>query len=174
LKTKNKMIQILSKNGKKLYSLKEWQALYGVEENKVGRFFSTNEKEFKDGIASELLICFLDDVRELSQEPMIINSLWRSEVEQTNLKVAKAKYSPHPKGMAGDIQCRSLAHVNIMVSYIRIVAKKLGIKVRLGYKSYLAKDQFFIHVDVCPNYYAKCMPFNELTHPKEWETELTW
>ena len=168
------MIQILSKNGKKLYSLKEWQALYGVEENKVGRFFSTNEKEFKDGIASELLICLLDDVREVSEEPMIVNSLWRSEVEQSNLTVAKAKYSPHPKGMAADIQCKSYSHVNKMVTIIRMVARKLGIKIRLGYKSYLENKKYFIHIDVCPNYYAKGMPFNELNHPREWEIELTW
>ncbi|MGZ8535732.1 MAG: hypothetical protein ACXWV4_09360, partial [Flavitalea sp.] len=53
-------------------------------------------------------------------------------------------------------------------------AKELGIKARFGFRQYLAKGDTFVHVDVCPEFYAKGKPLFKEQHPAVWENEIKW
>jgi hypothetical protein len=60
------------------------------------------------------------------------------------------------------------------VKKIQEVASIVNIKVRIGYNQYLEAGQTFVHVDVCPEYYAPGKPWHALEHPAVWEKQITW
>lgn len=177
-------VKVITREGKEI-TLQEWQKIYGLPEgNRIGKFFYLSELRFKRDIelygelvVNELLIRLLDAVRQASSHPLIINSFNRSEEHQKELKAQgfkAATTSPHVVKLAADIDTLSENETNALVKRILEVADIVKIKIRVGYKQYLKAGQTFVHVDVCPEYYAKGKPWHDQDHPDVWEKEITW
>ena len=180
------MVKVVTRSGTEI-SLQEWQQMYGLEVggNQIGRHFSyvTDPKLAQDlrdyGIlvVNELLIRVLDAFREALGTSVIINSFNRSPEKQEKLTKAgyrTAQQSPHVVFMAADINTSNADETKAWVKILQSVARNLGIKIRIGYEDYLKAGQHFIHVDVCPEFYAKGKPFYSQTHPVAWELAITW
>lgn len=169
-----------------LISLAEWQHLYGLEEgsDQIGKFFRATERKFAEDIqnygeliVNEQLMRVLDHFRATLKAPVTINSFNRDENKQKALKEAGAKaatYSPHVVKMAADIDTKSAEETRSRVRILQRCASELNIKVRIGYEQYLKAGSTFIHVDVCPEYYAPGKPFHAHPHPAVWEKQITW
>jgi len=176
---KNNDMEIINKLGQKI-SLAEWQELYNLPagSKQIGKFFSIGEHSIYDeGFLAAPLIMVLDKYRELKGKPVVINSMYRTQRHQDNLNAAgyrTATTSPHVAGMAADVDTTSERDTYDSVSLLVKAAKQLGIKIRLGYHAYLADGNTFIHVDVCPEYYAPGKPYYGQDHPTQWERAIVW
>jgi len=167
-------------------NLAAWQKHYGlpVDSDKIGRHFSISEHRFDEDIklfgalvVNEPLMQVMDATREALDRPLKINSFNRSQAKQDALKAAgfkTAKTSPHVALMAADIDTTTPAQTREMVKVIQQVSALLGIKVRLGFEQYLKAGQTFVHLDVCPEYFAPGKPFAGVDHPLVWELVITW
>jgi hypothetical protein len=167
-------------------SLTDWQKKYGLKpySNAIGKYFSIREQRFEDDIetygqliVNELLIRVLDGFREAVDVPVNINSFNRDESRQEQLRSEgrrAAQYSPHVVKLAADIDTMDEHQTREWVKTLKQVASILGIKIRIGYKQYLDDGSTFIHVDVCPEYYAPGKPWNNRFHPIQWEKESEW
>lgn len=166
-------------------TLADWQKQYGLTGTHVGKYFSYTAdfklrqdlEDYDQLIVNELLIRVLDAFRKLVNEPVTINSFNRSEEKQQRLKeqgYKTAKFSPHMVYMAADINCHSESQVRAYVAALKVVAKDLQIKIRIGYEEYLKIGMTFVHVDVCPEYYAAGKPYHNKTHPVVWESPISW
>ena len=163
-----------------------WQKLYNLKvgSGEIGKYFSTKDARIAKDIATfgeltvnSLLMRVLDAFREKIGKPVFLNAFNRTEAYQLQLKAQgyrTAEHSPHVAKMAADIETSSTAETLQYVDILKAVAKELNIKIRIGYRDYLKAGQTFIHVDVCPEYYAKGKPYNNLKHPIQWESEITW
>jgi hypothetical protein len=76
--------------------------------------------------------------------------------------------------VAVDVDTKTDAQTLDWVKRIKDIAKRLGIKVRVGYKLYMKEGKTFIHIDVCPMYFAKGCVWSKRTHPTVWEQEISW
>jgi hypothetical protein len=119
----------------------------------------------------------LDVYRGLKKAPITINSFNRSEAKQKQLTkdgFKAAKVSPHVVKLAAD--CDTLTEQETLdnVKLIQEASKTTEIKVRIGYQQYLDAGQTFIHIDVCPEYYAKGRIWYLKPHPVQWERPITW
>lgn len=181
----NKNISALLETGE-IVSLEEYQRTRSlpVGSDKMGVFFSLREKRFSKDIElfGGLVICcplmrLMDEYRSLLGKPVSINSFNRTEEYQEELRrrgFKAAKNSPHVVKMAADINTHSKKQTEEGVLVLRKAAKKLGIKCRIGWRQYMNAGSTFIHVDVCPMYYAPGKPFHGNDHPKVWEIETEW
>lgn len=176
-------ILVQLKDGRIIH-MDEWQRLYGISGKQIGRYFKYNEsrfikdiEQFGELIINAPLMMIMDSFREEVNRPVKINSYNRTEDYQNNLKsrgFKTAKYSPHVVKMAADIDTYTEDQTREEVKVLKQVSKDLGIPIRVGYKSYLESDQTFIHVDVCPLYYAEGQVFHEDDHPEAWEFTIEW
>ncbi|WP_028978954.1 DUF882 domain-containing protein [Sporocytophaga myxococcoides] len=178
-------ITVILKNGQ-FTTLKEWHEKYDLKagSDQIGKHFSLKEpkfmqdlKEYGELIVNEQLIRVMDGLRETLGVPLKINAFNRSNAKQEQLRRAgyrAAKFSPHVAKMAVDIDTDSIIQTRERVKKLKEVSSKLGIKIRIGYEEYLQADQSFIHIDVCPEYYAKGKPFHSKPHPDVWEQSMTW
>lgn len=172
-------MNIINKDGR-VMDLAEWQELYNLPKGSqyIGAFFAIGEHSiYDDGTVAAPLIMLLDKYRELKGKPVSLNSLHRTQKQQDGLRAAgyrAAATSPHVRGMAGDVDTMSEKDTYDSASLLTKAAKLLGIKIRLGYHSYLADGNTFVHVDVCPEYYAKGKPYFSDEHPKQWENPIVW
>ena len=167
-------------------TLGEWQKIYGLprDSDKIGRHFSITEPQFRDELSlykrlvvNEPLMVVLDALREAVGVPIQINSFNRTQAHQDALKkrgFKTAGTSPHVALMAADIDTRTEAQTREWVKILLQVSALLNIKVRLGFQQYLKAGQTFIHLDVCPEYFAPGKPFYNRDHPLAWELTLTW
>jgi hypothetical protein len=177
-----------------------------VGSDKIGKYFSLKDIKIAQNLAmhnyliiNEPLMRVMDLSREMDGVAWILNAYNRSNADQLRLqndpRYEAAKYSPHEVNMATDINCAkfdkvvrngktelvlnaeaSRKEVYRKVGIIQTAAKKLGIKVRIGYKQYLSQaiPMYFVHIDVCPEYYPAGKPFHNHKHPVQWESEITW
>lgn len=179
-------VVIISKAGTEM-TLKEWQKLYQLPENStmIGKHFSTTERIFERDIkdygrlvVNEQLIRVMDRFRSKIGKPVNINSFNRDENKQAQLTaqgLRTATQSPHVVFMAVDIDTTSPLETREYVRVLEGVSKEIGIRIRLGYDDYLNNGQTFIHLDVCPEYFAKGKPFHYRQHPHQWEDgSLRW
>ncbi len=195
------LVKIVDRQGI-VISLEEWQKRYGLQigSTKVGKYFSYTEERFRNDIrlygevyVNELLIRVLDQWRMDLGYSSTLNALNRNDEKQKSLTAKgfrTAVFSPHVVikkegvyrhgGFAADKDTNTHAQTNSEVSILKESAKKVDIKVRIGYKDYqlptklAPQGQTFIHVDVGPEYYAPGKPFNKFLHPVQWEKELVW
>ena len=163
-----------------------WQRTYGLplDSLQIGRHFSMNENIFRSDIrkfgsleVNEILMRFLDNFRDAVATPVRINSFNRSAAYQARLiasGVRAAATSPHVAKMAADIDTVSRQQTLQWVNVARAVAEDMDIRIRLGYKKYLAEGKTFIHVDVCPEFYAEGKIFHHKPHPAVWENAISW
>lgn len=172
-------MNIINKDGR-VMDLAEWQELYNLPKGSqyIGAFFAIGEHSiYDDGSVAAPLIMLLDKYRELKGKPVSLNSLHRTQKQQDGLRAAgyrAAATSPHVRGMAADVDTMSEKDTYDSASLLTKAAKLLGIKIRLGYHSYLADGNTFVHVDVCPEYYAQGKPYYGDEHPKQWENSIVW
>lgn len=171
------MKQIISGTGEEI-DLKEWQQFRGIKGDKLTANFSVSEFDCEgELLLSEKLIDFLQYVRLKWSKPLRINSGYRSQKKQDELKAQgfkTAKFSPHVKGMAADLDTVSRSETLHLVQIVKLCATNLKLNVRVGYQQYLNAGQTFVHVDVCPEHYAKGKPYHDHVHPKAWETAIEW
>lgn len=186
---------IITKAGTRI-TLAEWQRIYGLPEGstRIGKCFYLTESRFQQDmklyrqlIVNEQLIRFLDALRQATQKPITLNAFNRSADHQRELKeqgYKTATVSPHvvkveqdgtiTAACAADIDTLSEEQTRALVKTIKEVSQITGIKVRIGYEQYLAIGQTFVHVDVCPEYYAPGKPWSHYIHPPAWEVTITW
>jgi len=178
-------VKVILRDGSEV-TLAEWQKIYGlpVDSDKIGRHFSITETRFIQDITTygelivnELLMMVLDALREAVNKPIRINSFNRSEEHQKDLKkrgFKTAAHSPHVAKMAADVDTDSEEQTREWVKFVKQVASILNIKVRIGFEQYLKAGQTFIHIDVCPEYFAPGRPYHTINHPHVWELVITW
>lgn len=162
----------------KLVSLEVYQELYDLSGNMAAKFFTADELDCSGELEiAEPLLRLLDAFRELIKKPVKINSGYRTPAKQKALKAAgrqAATISPHCFGMAADVDAANKAQTIVYAKLLEETAKELGIKARFGFRQYLAKGDTFVHVDVCPEFYAKGKPLHKEQHPAVWENEIKW
>lgn len=175
-----------------------------IGSDKIGKYFSLTEKRFRKDIelfgklvVNALLIRVMDAYRVAINKSVTVNAFNRNK-EYQSILTAKgfrtAKFSPHEVYLAVDIDTPGVDDlrklypkltddklwdmaVEINRDRTKILiecAKKLNIKIRIGNESYLKDGSTFLHVDVCPEYYAKGKPYHIQHHPKVWEVEARW
>ncbi|HEY3403890.1 MAG TPA: hypothetical protein VGK59_10915 [Ohtaekwangia sp.] len=180
-------VKIITLSGTEV-ALEEWQDLYGGGQlkgtDKFGLYFSATEQRFAKDIqeygqliVNEALIRVLDHFRHTLKLPVTINSFNRDENKQKSLAEAgyrTATHSPHVVKMAADIDTSSPEETRSRVRILQRCAQELGFKVRIGYEQYLTEGSTFIHVDVCPEFYAPGKPFHNKPHPAVWEKQTVW
>jgi uncharacterized protein YcbK (DUF882 family) len=161
--------------------LSEYQAMFGLEADKLSENFSIKEKkigEFQPFTYARPLIVLIQAFRHDLLKPVVINSGFRTREKQIELikqGERAASYSPHEVGMAFDIDTVSCEQTQDYVKRLRSLASMLKLKIRIGYKQYWNEQKYtFIHVDVCPMYYGQGMPFHNQTHPRQWENSIEW
>jgi hypothetical protein len=180
----NENVTVLTSKGTYI-TLAEWQKLYGLTGDKFGKHFSLGEARFKKDIElfKTLVICaplivLLDDLRDATKKPMVINSFNRDKAYQAKLKkqgLRAATYSPHEVKMAADKDTYSFQQSRDEAKLTIELAKKKDILCRVGVEDYIKEGQTFIHIDVCPMYFAPGKPFHAVKHPVAWEVPYkTW
>jgi len=169
---------IILRNGQRI-SFQEWQKQNGLKDDRFSRYFSFSDRKLnrRDFQLSELLFPIVDEFRKRVKKPVRINSAYRSQEEQDDLRkrgFRAAKYSPHVQGMALDIDTVSKAETYAHVRILEQISKELDIKIRIGFRKYLKDGNTFIHFDVCPEYFAQGKPFHHLKHSEAWERQARW
>lgn len=172
------MQQILDFNGRRV-DLKEWQQFKGIKGDKLSANFIVHEFDCEgDIIISEVLIDYLQVLRNRWGKYLKVNSGYRSDAKQAALKAQgykTASTSPHIQGMAADLDTGSADETKKLAALAESVARFLKLPIRVGFRQYLKAGQTFVHIDVCPHYYAKGRPLYDEPHPASWEIPyLTW
>lgn len=168
-----------------LISLGEWQGLYDLSGDQIGKYFRLRERRFSLDLelygalhVCEPLMYVMDLTRKRWGRPIIVNSFNRNEAKQAELRAAglrAAVTSPHVVYLAADLDTTSKEETRELAHTLLQAARDLKIKVRIGYTQYLAEGSTFVHVDVCPEYYAPGSPRHEQPHPSAWEIPyLIW
>lgn len=176
-------VKVILKDGTEV-TMARWQEIYGIANEHIGRNFQLTESRFKTDLAlygelvvNELLMRVLDSFRESVGVPVTINSFNRSQEKQDELTAEgfkTAKVSPHVAKMAADIDTKTVEQTREWAKRLKVVGKLLGIKVRVGSEQYIKAGMTFVHVDVCPEFYAPDKPFHGTPHPIQWEREISW
>lgn len=181
----NDKVKVITREGKEI-SLEEWQRLYNLPpgSNRIGEFFYLSEHRFKQDIelygeliVNEMLIRLLDGIRKAGNHPIYLNSFNRSEEKQAEFRKMSSRFattSPHVVKLAADIDTLSKEDTGKLVKRIREVSNILKIKCRIGWKGYMEDGNTFVHVDVCPEYYAPGKPWHDQPHPAVWELTNEW
>lgn len=169
-----------------VHPLHLWQREYGlpVGSTQIGQYFAYTEPRFQQDIKDfgRLVVCaplmrLLDRWRGLVGQPMVVNSFNRTTAYQAHLRqrgLRTARTSPHVAKMAADIDTRSHGQTVNWVEQLHRASEMTGIPCRIGYMDYLQRGYTFIHVDVCPVYYAPGAPMHHQRHPNVWEQPRTW
>ena len=151
------MQKIITAEGE-ILDLAVWQKQKGYSENQLGTYFSTKENKLSNEswYLHEYLFLILDKLREYAQKPIIINSAYRTSAEQKELQKnneGAVNNSPHVWGLAIDIDTKSNRETETYVRILRIVAKELMLKIRIGFTQYknMTPPKTFIHIDVTFN-----------------------
>jgi hypothetical protein len=178
-------IKIMLRSGEYI-SLVEWQEIYSLEvgSDQIGKYFRARERKFKEDlerygelIVNDPLIRVLDYFRATIKQPVIINSFNRNEAKQEELKAQGARAagtSPHVVKMAADIDTTSPEQTRAWAIMLRRCAIDINVRIRIGTEKYLKDGNTFIHIDVCPEYYAVGKPFHHHPHPQVWERVINW
>jgi hypothetical protein len=166
--------------------LSQWQRENGYEVGsaRIAKHFWFTESKFMQDIQDygRLVVCeplmkVADKYRDLKAASIKVNSFNRNHAKQQSLLAGgykAAQVSPHEYFLAMDVDTDTEHETRLNAAMIREAAKQLGIKVRIGFEQYLKNNQTFIHIDVCPEYFAAGGPWNHLKHPPQWESEIQW
>ncbi len=175
------MRKIITTTGE-IVPLAEWQVRKGYQEWELGKHFSTRENKLNNPswVLHELLFVVLDELRIRAKRAIRINSAYRTDAEQRELlKVNEgaATFSPHPYGLAIDIDTVSNSHTALYVALLRKISKDLNIAIRIGWRQYQTqkKPQTFIHIDVCPEMYGVDKPWAFIPNiPNVFKNSIEW
>lgn len=176
---------ILLTSGKQV-PLADWQTEQGYQAGsaRISKHFWFTESKFMQDLQDygKLVVCeslmrVADKYRDLKAAPVHVNSFNRSREKQLKLHqegYKAASLSPHEFFLAMDVDTDTEEEAKLNAAMVRAAADMLGIKVRIGYKQYLANKQTFIHIDVCPEYFGKKGVWHSVKHPPQWENEIIW
>jgi hypothetical protein len=172
------MKRIITSAGE-IISLTDWQKRKGYTPTQLGTYFSTNEEKLSGNfILHEYLFLILDKLREYAKKPIIINSAYRTEVEQRELQKTNkgaVSNSPHVWGLAIDIDTRNNKETENYVMILRIVANELNLKIRIGWQQYQKLGSTFIHLDVTPEMFGVGKPWQHFPNiPNVYKTSIEW
>lgn len=171
------MEQIITSTGKRI-TLKDWQHINHLPKDKAATYFRASELDYNgELLIAAPLLNLIDKLRERIGKPVNINSGYRTAERQAQLRAAgylAATTSPHTVGMAVDIDTTNRVETMAVVNLLRKIAAENGYKIRLGYNQYLKAGQTFVHVDVCPMYYAAGQSLHKEKHPLVWEKQIEW
>lgn len=175
------MRKIITAKGE-ILDLAVWQKQKGYSETQLGAYFSTNENKLSNEswYLHEHLFLILDKLREYANKPIIINSAYRTELEQKELQKINegaVNNSPHCWGLAIDIDTKSNRETETYVRILRIVAKELNLKIRLGFTQYqnMTPPKTFIHLDVTPEMFGVGKVWEFMPNiPKLYKTPIEW
>lgn len=170
--------RIILKDGTEI-NLSDYQKREGLMSYQIAPNFNLSEYAFNlpSFELSELILQVLQEYRKRIDKPVKVNSAYRSQEKQKELRkqgYRAATFSPHCEGMAVDIDTRSNSETQKGVELLRQISKDLGIKIRIGWEQYQKEGQTFIHVDVCPEYYAKGQPYYSEKNPPQWQNAIEW
>jgi uncharacterized protein YcbK (DUF882 family) len=173
--------QIILKDGSRI-TLSEYQRLNDLPAWAVADHFSVDEYHigrFQPFEYSELLLNLVEAFRVKIGKPVKVGAGYRTLEYQAQLQknpnLIAAKTSPHTVGMAFDLDTATWTETKQYVALLKETANELGLKIRLGYAEYWnKKKQTFVHVDVCPEYYAAGQPYHSQPHPPQWERVIEW
>lgn len=169
---------ILSSEGV-IETIETYQKRKGLAADKIGKYFSLSESKFQGSfLLAEPLLLIADAYREALGSGVTINSAFRTEAKQVELKnqgFKTALFSPHCLGIAFDFNANSKSDVLQKANLLKTVSKKLKIPVRLGYNQYLAIGQTFVHCDIAPFYFGAGRMF-ELVGKEfiDWASPINW
>jgi len=156
------MRNIITQSGE-IVPLATWQQKQGFEKgfelSKLSHYFSTKERSFnkETWLLHERLFHILDALREIVKKPIRINSAYRTQAEQMALRKVNegaVLNSPHTWGLAVDIDTESNQETDLYVRYLKEIAARKGIEIRLGYQEYKKYSATFVHVDVAPEMFG--------------------
>lgn len=174
------MQKIITAKGE-IVSLADWQKRKGYAPTQLGTYFSTKEEKLSgDFILHEHLFTILDLLREYVKKPIRINSAYRTEKEQKELKetnLGAATYSPHCWGLAIDLDTVSNIETLRYVILLRRIAKELNLKIRLGFTQYqnMTPPKTFIHLDVTPEMFGVGKVWEFFPNiPSAYKTPIEW
>jgi uncharacterized protein YcbK (DUF882 family) len=183
--------QIILRDGSSV-SLAEWQLRNNLPPDKAMPQFSVRELGLhkENARITEQLLLLLQKVRDIRNKSTKINEGFRSPAEARALhdryaammragtlnasKNPASLNSPHTQGMAADIDESSPESVRKLEADIRKAAAELGFSIRIGIRQYLGAGMTFVHVDVCPEFFAPGKPFHLRPHPAAWRNPITW
>jgi len=174
------MKKIITAKGE-ILNLTDWQKSKDYEPNQLGKYFSTAEEKLSaDFILHEHLFTILDKLREYVNKPIIINSAYRTELQQIKLKDVNkgaATYSPHVWGLAIDIDTISNKETARYLVILRKIAKDLNLQIRLGWKQYqnMTPAKTFIHIDVTPEMFGDGRPWHHFPNIQQvYKNSIEW
>lgn len=168
-----------------LEPLSTYQLRRGLNGTQIGKFFTLKESVFasnlfryKNLVVSEPLMLVLDEYRKLKGSGVTLTSYNRSEQDQKELNTnnpTSAKFSPHVKFMAADVDTSGLDPRKEAERMIQ-AGKNVGIPIRVGVNSYIKEGIKIIHVDVTPYYYGGLTPIiKDSTIPEAFKkTGILW
>lgn len=168
-----------------IISLDDYQKMRNLADDQIGEYFSYKEpvfiRDLQDYGELEVnmpLMIVLDEYRRRKGSYVNLNSFNRNQAKQDQLAISGFKtalFSPHVKKLAADADTHTEQATRNDAAIILQVSKDLDIPCRIGYEAYLRNGQTFIHVDVCPLYYAKGGVWHQNEHPPAWELPyLMW
>lgn len=156
------MRKIITQTGE-IVPLAVWQQKQGFEKgfdrSKLSEYFSTKERSFNKPtwLLHETLFHILDALRETVNKPIRINSAYRTQAEQMALRKVNegaVLNSPHTWGLAVDIDTESDEETDLYVKFLKEIADRKGLEIRLGYEQYKKTSMTFVHLDVCPEIFG--------------------
>jgi hypothetical protein len=165
-----------------ILNLTDWQKRKGyILDTQLGKYFTTKENKLSgDFILHEYLFLILDKLREYAKKPIIINSAYRTELEQRELQKTNkgaVSNSPHVWGLAIDIDTRNNKETENYVRILRIIANELNLKIRLGFTQYqnMKPAKTFIHLDVTPEMFGVGKPWQHFPNiPQVYKSSIEW
>jgi hypothetical protein len=179
----NDKIKFLTRDGK-ILDFTAYQTIHNLTGTQIGKYFSYKEAKFTQDIQDygELIVCeplmmLLDALREAKEAPVIVNSFNRDKAKQESLHARgfkAATFSPHVAKLAADVDTLNAEETEYIANLVIGISQMMGIMARVGFKQYIDEGQTFVHIDVCPEYYAPGKPFNYIPHPLAWEQQITW
>lgn len=164
---------ILLSDFKTFMPLAEWQKKNGLQPDHVSQHIIIGVDNVACGgelILSEVLIGHFEMLRDKFGGPLKINSGYRTQKKQEELKAEgyrAAVTSPHVRGYALDIDYTTNEE---LVRMLRILRPIPGI--RIGWKDYKNAGQTFVHLDVAP---AAFSALDDRAFPIAWRSSgLEW
>lgn len=156
------MRKIITQSGE-ILPLLVWQQKQGFQKgfdvSKLSQYFSTKERSFNKPtwLLHETLFHILDALREKVAKPIRINSAYRTQAEQMALRKVNegaVLNSPHTWGLAVDIDTESNEETDLYVSYLKEIANRKGLDIRIGYQQYKKTSMTFVHLDIAPEMFG--------------------
>lgn len=167
------MKAILDYDFKTIIPLAEWQKTNGLNSDHISNHIVIGIDNVlcdREIILSRTLIDVFESLREQFGKPIKINSGYRTQKKQEELKAEgyrAAVTSPHVRGYALDIDYTTNEE---LVRILRILRPIPGI--RIGWRDYKNAGQTFVHLDVAPAAFAA---LNDKTFPVAWRSPgLEW